>query len=313
LTMLYNAGHLHRSGSAAKPELLHMQTLVVRRCVASWLLVGVAAALLASGCGTSRVDVTSDARTPVAVAGLPASVSSYVYRVPSGSMEPTLPLGARVVIKEGPPAVGAIVVYHPPEGFAAEQCGPKPHIVKPGGAACDASIPKASKIKLIKRIVAGPGDEIYVRNGHVYRKADGSSEFVRENAPYVRTCGSRPECDFPVPIKIPAGQWFLMGDNRGESDDSRFWGPVPTAWIVGRATDHVQRRPYATKKPQSKRQSFRSLAIAKVTACLYKAGVEIPRSDSALLSSTSGIKTRSPRVKAAIGRCRSESLSAASR
>jgi signal peptidase I len=223
-----------------KPKQLHAQALAVRRCVASWLLVGAAAALLASGCGMSGVDVTNDTRTPVAVAGLPASVSSYVYRVPSGSMEPTLQLGARVVIKKGPPAVGAIVVYHPPEGFAAEQCGPKPHVVRPGEAACDASIPKASKIKLIKRIVAGPGDEIYVRNGHVYRKADGSSEFVRENAPYVRACGSRPECDFPVPIKIPGGQWFLMGDNRGESDDSRLWGPVPTKWIVGVATDHVQ-------------------------------------------------------------------------
>ncbi len=55
-----------------------------------------------------------------------------------------------------------------------------------------------------------------------------------------------------------------------------------------------------------KHQSFRSRAVAKVVACLHKEGVNIPRSDSALLSSTSGIKTRIPRVKAAIGKCRSE-------
>jgi signal peptidase I len=43
------------------------------------------------------------------------------------------------------------------------------------------------------------------------------------------------ECNFLTPIKIPAGRWFMMGDNRGESDDSRFWGPVPTSWIIGGA------------------------------------------------------------------------------
>jgi signal peptidase I len=216
-------------------------TLTVHRFSAMWLLLCLVAALLASGCGTSSVDPASDARAPSAVAGLPGSVSSFVYRVQSGSMEPTLPIGARVVVKEGPPAVGAVVVYHPPEGFAAEECGPKPHVVKPGGAACDAPIPKVSKIKAIKRIVAGPGDEIYVQEGHAYRKADSSGKFVRESDSYIRACGGRPECDFPVPIRVPAGYWFLMGDNRGESNDSRFWGPVPTAWIVGVATDHVPR------------------------------------------------------------------------
>jgi signal peptidase I len=184
----------------------------------------------------SSVGTGSEARVPIGATGLPASVSSYVYRVPSGSMEPTLPIGARVVIKEGRPTVGAIVVFYPPEGSATEECGPKPHVVKPGGAACDAPIPKISKIKLIKRIVAGPGDEIYVRGGHVYRKADGSREFVRESDSYIRVCGSRPECNFPIPIRVPSGYWFLIGDNRGESNDSRFWGPVPTAWILGVAT-----------------------------------------------------------------------------
>ena len=68
-----------------------------------------------------------------------------------------------------------------------------------------------------------------------------------------------------------------------------------------------------TTKVQPKRQSFRSLAVVKIVACLHEAGVQIPPSDSDLLSSTSGIKTRSPQVKAAIRRCRSESLTAASR
>jgi signal peptidase I len=90
-----------------------------------------------------------------------------------------------------------------------------------------------SSTHFIKRIVAGPGDEIYVRAGHVYRKASDTSRFVRERDPYVARCGGNAECNFPDPIKIPAGRSFLMGDNRGESDDSRFWGPIPTGWIVG--------------------------------------------------------------------------------
>jgi signal peptidase I len=216
-------------------------------------------------------------------------------------------------VKEGPPTIGSIVIYNPPEGFAAKECGPKSHVVKLGGASCDAPILKVSKIKEIKRIVAGPGDEIYIREGHVYRKAHGSGEFVRESDPYIRACGTSPECDFPVPIKIQAGRWFLMGDNRGESNDSRFWGPVPTDWIIGVATDHVLRSLHASIKDQAKRQSFHNLAVAKVVACLHKAGIDIPDSDTALLSSTSGIKTRSPQIKAAISKCRSESLTAASR
>ena len=228
-------------------------------------------------------------------------------------MGPALPIGARVVVKEAAPAVGAIVVYHPPEGFAAEECGPKPHVARPGGAACDAPIPRVSKIKLIKRIVAGPGDEIYIREGRVYRRAGGKSRFVQERGSDIRVCGASPACNFPVPIKIPAGHWFMMGDNRGESDDSRFYGPVPAAWIVGVATDYVLRPPYTAIKHQTKRQSFRSRVLVSVVACLHKAGVEIPLSDAALLSSTSGIKTHSPQVKAAISKCRSESLTSASR
>jgi signal peptidase I len=280
----------------------------VRQCTPIWLLL----ALVMGGCGTSSAHTASDARASVAVTGSSSSGSglSYVYRVPSGSMEPTLPLGARVVVKGGRPFVGAIVVYHPPEGSATEECGPKPHVVEPGGAACDAPILRISKIKLIKRVVGGPGDEIYIREGHVYRKADGSSKFVRESDSYIRACGTSPECNFPVPIRIPSGYWFLMGDNRGESNDSRFWGPVPTAWIVALATDHVFRRHYMSIEPRSKRSSFRSQAVVNIVTCLHMAGVTIPPSDSALLSSTSGIKTRSPQVKAVIGRCRREALTA---
>ena len=180
----------------------------------------------------------------VAVAlGLALGIQAFIvkpYRIPSGSMEPTLAVGQRVLVDRigmhfSEPSVGEIAVFHPPKEAQKEACGPTPHIVKYGGAACAEPEPVESSVNFIKRVVAGPGDEIYVKEGHVYRKAAGKRTFVREHDPYIRECGAIPECNFPTPIKIPAGHWFMMGDNRGESDDSRFWGPVPTGWIIGEA------------------------------------------------------------------------------
>jgi signal peptidase I len=169
--------------------------------------------------------------------GLALLIQAFIvkpYKIPSGSMEPTLAIGQRVLVDRigthfSDPHVGEIAVFHPPEGAKQEQCGPVPHTVKLGGAACTQPIPKEAGENFIKRVVGGPGDVISIHEGHVTRNGK------READSYIRQCGASPECNFPVPIRIPAGHWFMMGDNRGESDDSRFWGPVPTGWIIGEA------------------------------------------------------------------------------
>jgi signal peptidase I len=126
--------------------------------------------------------------------------------------------------------VGEIVVFHPPKDADNQVCGPAPHMVTPGGAACSMPEPQENQgTNFIKRIVAGPGDKLYIKDGHAYRNGK------RESDSYIRPCEESSECNFPTPITIPAGHWFMMGDNRGESDDSRFWGPVPTSWIIGGA------------------------------------------------------------------------------
>ena len=180
----------------------------------------------------------------VAVAlGLALAIQAFVikpYRIPSGSMEPTLIEGQRVLVNRiamdfSEPHVGGMYVFHPPAVAEQMECGPTAHTVTPGAAACSAPVPEKASAYFIKRIVAGPEDEIYIKEGHVFRKAAGTSRFVAEKDPYIKACGSSPECNFPKPIKIPRGHWFMMGDNRGESDDSRYWGPVPSGWIVGQA------------------------------------------------------------------------------
>jgi signal peptidase I len=189
------------------------------------ILLTVALIAVLSGCGSTRPAVD------VAAAGSATSKLSTqrAYRVPSGSMEPTLGIGARVIVSPGAPRVGAIVVFHPPEAAEREECGPSAHVIRLGGAACALPVPTPSTIDFVKRIVAGPGDEIYIREGHVYRKAAGSGSFVREPDQYMR---------------------YMLGDNRGESDDSRFYGAVPASWIVGTVTACAPRTAYRTTLEQ---------------------------------------------------------------
>jgi signal peptidase I len=149
------------------------------------------------------------------------------YRIPSGSMIPTLDINQRILVNRlgGNPSIGDIVVFHPPHGADIEggMCA-DPNQGPGHGQACDVPTPQESSQTFVKRVVGGPGDIIKIINGHVYRNG------VREKDPYAVAC---PTCNFPTPIKIPPGDYFMMGDNRPDSEDSRYWGPVPGKWIIG--------------------------------------------------------------------------------
>ena len=86
-------------------------------------------------------------------------------------------------------------------------------------------------MSFIERVVAGPGDRIVLHEGRVERDGELADE------PYIADCGGFEGCNFPRPITVPDGHYFMLGDNRGASDDSRFWGPVPLEWILGRVED----------------------------------------------------------------------------
>jgi signal peptidase I len=171
----------------------------------------------------------------VVAIGLALLIQAFLikpYRIPSASMEPTLDIGQRVLVNRlgnrfGDPSIGDVEVFHPPGGAeqaGGEQCGTQP----PDGQVCMKETPSEAGTTFIKRVVAGPGDRIRIVAGHVIRNGKRVSE------PYAQRCqGSG--CDFPVEVRVPAGHWFMMGDNRGDSDDSRFWGPVPRDWFIGGA------------------------------------------------------------------------------
>jgi signal peptidase I len=147
-------------------------------------------------------------------------------------MEPTLIVGQRVLVNRfiyhfTSPAIGDIVVFHPPAGAdTGSECG-VPH---PSQQPCPRPTKAESSQTFIKRIVAGPGDTISVRDGHPVVNG-----VEKTNEPYTNPCGDGAACNLPKPITVPPGYYFMMGDNRGASDDSRFWGPIPQSWIIGKA------------------------------------------------------------------------------
>jgi signal peptidase I len=175
-----------------------------------------------------------------AALGLALLIQAFVvkpYRIPSGSMEPTLHVGQRILVNRlatrfGSPHVGEIVVFHPPSEFqqgCADHRAGQEQSGQDGARPCDVAWKYSSSQTFVKRIVAVPGDRISIRDGHVIRNG------VRERDAYIAPCDGSGSCSFPATITIPRGDYFMMGDNRGESDDSRFWGPIPGSWIIGEA------------------------------------------------------------------------------
>jgi len=171
----------------------------------------------------------------VAVAlGLALGIQAFLvkpYRIPSESMVQTLQVGQRVLVNRigarfTTPDVGDIVVFHPPAGAESNTCGSGQ---PPAGQPCDQPTDTRADVNFIKRVVAGPGDKISIQDGHVILNGKRQAE------PFAEPCGGGDACEFPTEIKIPADHYFMMGDNRGSSDDSRFWGPVPEKWIIGQA------------------------------------------------------------------------------
>jgi signal peptidase I len=175
----------------------------------------------------------------VVALGLALGIQAFIvkpYRIPSGSMLPTLHINQRVLVNRigthfGSPSIGDIIVFNSPK--ITDRCADPSEGVSdsPSGSAkpCGVAQVQSSGVAFIKRVVGLPGDRIAIRQGHVYRNG------VREKDSYINRCVGGGACDFPGTITIPRDEYFMMGDNRGDSDDSRYWGPIKKQWIIGRA------------------------------------------------------------------------------
>lgn len=133
------------------------------------------------------------------------------FRIPSASMHPTLLEGDRVLVNKTSYRLhdvnrGDVVVFSRPKNLHAAPGEPD---------------------DLIKRVIGLPGDTVQTRNGAVYVNGRALDE------PYLAEGTQTLNIDDPV--KVPKGHVWVMGDNRGDSQDSRVFGPIPEDTIVGRA------------------------------------------------------------------------------
>src|SRR5919199_5532747 len=128
------------------------------------------------------------------------------FYIPTESMVPTLEVGDRVFVNKfvyrfREPERGDIVVFRSVEGDEED---------------------------LIKRVVAGPGGEVTVEGGRLLVDGEPQSE------PFLNRAFPPDESSYG-PTRVPEGEVFVMGDNRANSRDSRFFGPVPLENIEGEA------------------------------------------------------------------------------
>lgn len=178
------------------------------------------------------------------------------FRIPSESMVPTLEVGQRVLVNRvegrfGHPERFDVVVFKPPAGAATSSCGVSegqeylPGRTYESGASEDARgakmmCPKGSAGQhdenFIKRVIGMPGDRLKLIRGHAYVNGKMLNEpFVNKENSCDEPNTFSSECTFSQEITVPPEHYFMLGDNRNASADSRYWGPVPKGYIVGEA------------------------------------------------------------------------------
>lgn len=167
--------------------------------------------------------------------------SSQPFRIPSGSMEPTLLVGDFLLVdKQIVPATadrnplpfttihrGDIIVFHYP--------------IDPA-------------MLLVKRVIGVPGDHIHLRGGHVYRNGrlltepyaiyrPANPDNFRDNFPRMQSAEPGIASRWWIEMRhridhgdlvVPPDHFFVLGDNRNDSEDSRYWGFVPRSAIIGK-------------------------------------------------------------------------------
>jgi signal peptidase I len=156
---------------------------------------------------------------------------AQAFYIPSGSMEPQLNVGDRVIVSKlayqlHDPRRGDVIVFPSPADHSVDHSALPIRVVR--GIFEGVGLAKPQKEILIKRVIGLPGETVEGRDGHVY--IDGRLLVEPYLPPGVTT-------DAFGPTTIPKGDLWVMGDNRGDSHDSRYSdiGPITESSVIGRA------------------------------------------------------------------------------
>lgn len=180
------------------------------------------------------------------------------FFIPSASMEPTLEIGDRVLVNKlstrfGDPERGDVIVFRDPHG---DPCAEQDGVPRP--ARCDRNVfegvltwfgelfglPTGETRDFIKRVVGLPGETIAIDDGVIYACDTPCEPLAPDGTPEDGEAVDIPsnEGDGPVKdmddmdaVEIESGEFFVLGDNRANSSDSRVFGVVTEDKVVGKA------------------------------------------------------------------------------
>jgi signal peptidase I len=160
---------------------------------------------------------------------------AQAYYIPSPSMVPELDVNDRVVVARlaydlHPVHRGDIVVFKAPPGVGSvhhASSDPLVNLFREVGVALGVT---QDQTVLIKRVIGLPGEVVSAQGGHVYINGQRLVEPYLPPGTFTSTFG---------PVRVPKGEVWVMGDNRSDSEDSRYFGPIPESSIIGRAVWRV--------------------------------------------------------------------------
>ena len=143
------------------------------------------------------------------------------FKIPTGSMRPTLIEGDRILVNKF--IYGAKIPFTPihfPQMRAPQR-----------GDVVVFIYPQDTRRDFIKRMIAGPGETVEINSGVLYIDGKPLEEPLFDRYYYNRG----PYGEEGKKITVPADSYFVLGDNSGSSQDSRYWGFVPKKYLLGKA------------------------------------------------------------------------------